>query len=70
MKPIAIQAKEINNLFNFDQEKVDIVYLSQPISVENLKRTTWILDECKILIFKGLVQIISQWSDKYCYWLF
>lgn len=40
MKPIAIQAKEINNLFNFDQEKVDIVYLSQPISVENLMRTT------------------------------
>jgi len=40
MKPIAIQAKEINNLFNFDQEKVDIVYFSQPISVEKLQRTT------------------------------
>lgn len=37
---ITTQAKEINNLFSFDQEKVDTIYISQPMGVEELTMTT------------------------------
>ncbi len=37
---ITTQAKEINNLFSSDQEKVDTIYISQPMGVEELTMTT------------------------------
>ncbi len=37
---ITTQAKEINNLFSFDQEKVDTIYISQPMGVEALTTTS------------------------------
>ncbi|GAA6211885.1 hypothetical protein NBRC116602_16260 [Hyphomicrobiales bacterium 4NK60-0047b] len=38
---ITTQTKEINNLFSFDQEKVDTIYISQPMGVVELGMTTY-----------------------------